>query len=246
MQSLSGSSEREVLIVVPHPDDEVLGCGGAAAAMSAAGYSVRSCILSGRVAARHHRPADDDLLDDTRAAAAALGMGEPILGDFPNIEMNTVPHIELVRFIEQAIVETRARHVFTVHPGDLNNDHRQVSLACMAAARLSLRRDDLPRVTGLHLMEVPSATDWALPGINQPFQATTFLELGRDLLDRKLAALRCYRDVMRPFPHPRSDEAITGLAAYRGGQAGMMYAEAFQTVHQDLSTILGVHVRPHR
>ena len=38
------------------------------------------------------------------------------------------------------------------------------------------------------------------------------------------------RGVMRPYPHPRSDEYITGLAAMRGGQWGMEFAEAFEVV----------------
>ena len=43
----------------------------------------------------------------------------------------------------------------------------------------------------------------------------------------KLKALENYRGVMREFPHPRSKEALSGLAAYRGGQSGLNYAEAF-------------------
>ena len=43
-------------------------------------------------------------------------------------------------------------------------------------------------------------------------------------------ALSMYRGVMRPYPHPRSAEFIEGLAAYRGGQWGLMYAEAFEVV----------------
>ncbi len=35
---------------------------------------------------------------------------------------------------------------------------------------------------------------------------------------------------MRDYPHPRSNEALKGLAAYRGGQAGMIYAESFESV----------------
>ena len=35
---------------------------------------------------------------------------------------------------------------------------------------------------------------------------------------------------MRPFPHPRSAHVLEGLAAYRGGQSGCNYAEAFQVV----------------
>jgi hypothetical protein len=37
---------------------------------------------------------------------------------------------------------------------------------------------------------------------------------------------------MRDFPHPRSEEILKGLAAYRGGQAGLRYAEGFQVVFQ--------------
>ena len=47
-------------------------------------------------------------------------------------------------------------------------------------------------------------------------------------MERKLQALACYRGVMRPYPHPRSEEAILGLAAYRGSVSGCDYAEAFE------------------
>ena len=43
-------------------------------------------------------------------------------------------------------------------------------------------------------------------------------------------ALSLYSGVMRPYPHPRSDEALRGLAAWRGAQAGCHYAEAFEAV----------------
>ena len=46
----------------------------------------------------------------------------------------------------------------------------------------------------------------------------------------KCKALAMYRGVMRPYPHPRSNEYIEGLAAMRGSQWGCKYAEAFQVV----------------
>ena len=51
-----------------------------------------------------------------------------------------------------------------------------------------------------------------------------------DGVEAKCKALSMYRGVMRPYPHPRSAEFIEGLAAYRGGQWGLMYAEAFEVV----------------
>ncbi|HUP92874.1 MAG TPA: PIG-L deacetylase family protein [Solimonas sp.] len=221
------SPRGAVLLVVAHPDDEVLGCGGTAARLARQGYTVRSCMLSGNVAARRHNPGQAELAADTLRAQALLGLGEPILGEFPNIRFNTVAHLELVQFIEAAIVQTGATTVFTHHPADLNNDHVHTSLACQAAVRLFQRRADVPALQALYFMEVPSSTDWTFPNGTAGFQPTVFCPVGETLSD-KLAALAAYRGVMRPYPHPRSEEAIRALAVMRGAQAGLEYAEAFQ------------------
>jgi LmbE family N-acetylglucosaminyl deacetylase len=222
------------LIVVAHPDDEVLGCGGLAARLAQAGETVAACILSGAAEARQHRPAVERLHQHARKAMAILGLSEPILGPFPNIAFNTVPHLELVQFIERVMREGRATRIYTHHPADLNNDHRHTSLACQAAARLFQRDASVPPLERLAYLEILSSTDWAFPGTATPFSATSFVELGEELLARKLKALAAYEGIMRPFPHPRSEEVIRGLAAYRGGQAGMRYAEAFQVAFERL------------
>ena len=87
---------ESLLIVVAHPDDEVLGAGGTAAVYSQRGVTVRSCILSAQADARTRRPASQELAADIDQAAEILGMQEPILGDFPNIQLNSVPHLDLV------------------------------------------------------------------------------------------------------------------------------------------------------
>ena len=205
-----------VLIVVAHPDDEVLGCGGTAHVLSSTGHSIRTCILSGAVDARDRRPSDAELLRDTQAAARILGTQEPVLGPFPNIRMNAEPHLALVQFIERAVVDHQPDWIVTHHPHDLNDDHRQVSSACQAAARLFQRGDKAKPLRGLLFMEIPSSTDWQFGGTQRPFEPNAFVTIGREGLDAKLRALAEYRDVMRPFPHPRSAEVLHGLAATRG------------------------------
>ncbi len=218
-----------VLIVVAHPDDEVLGCGATGAALAAAGHTVRACFLSSHAEARGARPADEDLSEDVSRAQSLLGFGTPIHGAFPNIRMNTVAHIELVRFIEEAMTATAAQIIFTHHPSDLNDDHVQTSRACMAAARLPQRRDSLLPLRRLYFMEVMSSTEWAFSPADG-FRPDTFVR-AESWLEVKIAALRAYRGVMRTFPHPRSEEALRGLAAYRGSQAGLTFAEAFETAY---------------
>lgn len=224
-----------VLIVTSHPDDEVLGCGGLATALSAGGISVHSLVLVGDADARDGRPESDGLKRDIEAAHRILGVDGYTLGEFPNIRMNTVPHIEIVQCIERVLVRTQADIIYTHHPFDINDDHRHTSAACQAAARLFQRGNTVPPLKALFYMEILSSTDWSFAGSGPGFEPDTFFELGETHLRNKIAALETYRGVMRPFPHPRCAEIITGLAAYRGGQSGMRYAEAFQTAFRATS-----------
>jgi len=221
-----------VLVVVAHPDDEILGCGGTVSKLTEVGIPVSFCILSGEAEARRNRPDLKELHSDIHQSGALLGVKDIRLGGFPNISFNTVPHKELVRFIENAIESTGADIIFAHHPGDLNDDHRKASHVTQAAARLFQRKPGIPRLKKLLFMEILSSTDWAFPEGNQPFAPNLFFEIGEEGLGKKIEALRSYRGILRGFPHPRSEEILAGLAAYRGGQSGLRYAEAFQVAFE--------------
>ena len=139
----------------------------------------------------------------------------------------------MVQFIEKTIETTGAEIIFTHHPSDLNIDHQKTSMACQAAARLFQRKSGVTRLSGLYYMEVPSSTDWKFPNNQTPFAPNTFIELKDVFLEKKLSALACYKNVMRPFPHPRSHELIRSLATIRGSQSGLDFAEAFECAFQN-------------
>jgi LmbE family N-acetylglucosaminyl deacetylase len=219
------------LIIVAHPDDEILGFGAAGAKLVKKGEVVQAIILCGKVDARHRKPSNSELYEDMLKANKTVGFEPPILGSFPNIRMNNVDHLDIVQFIEKQILQFKPQRIFTHHPSDLNDDHCQISRACMAASRYYQRRDDIPPLESLHFMEIQSATDWAYETDRDGFRPNLYVEVA-DELDAKLEALSCYRNVMREYPHPRSIEAIKGLAAYRGGQSGQFNSEAFQTIFQ--------------
>lgn len=218
---------KTYLVVVAHPDDEVLGAGGTIYRLTQSGNRVDVLIMSAYAQARARRPATEELSSDLKKSSEALGVTNIISGDFPNIEFNNTPHIKLVQFIETAIEETKPDVIITHWPGDTNNDHMQTALACQAAIRLFQRRNDIKPIEACYFMEVPSSTEWTINGALNTFSPNTFIEIGPDGVDMKLKALENYRGVMRVFPHPRSPEALKGLAAYRGGQSGLNYAEAF-------------------
>ena len=214
------------LIVVAHPDDETLGVGASMYKWSRQGDKIDICIMCAEAKARAFRPEDNELEDDTNGSTKFLGVTKK----FPNIEMNIVPHLKLVQFIESAIKESEPDIIITHHPADTNNDHLQTSMACQEAVRLFQRRPEVKRVKEFWYMEIPSCTEWNVNKSLLTFNPNCFVEVRKEGIDAKIKALSMYRGVMRSYPHPRSIEYITGLATIRGGQWGLQYSEAFEVV----------------
>lgn len=217
-----------VLFVVAHPDDEVLGAGATIHKLVKEGHKVAVATLANHAAARVNL--SDTLSADQEKAFSIMGVQKAYGADFPNIQMNTVPHLKLVQFIESCIEDWKADSIYTHHPSDTNNDHVMTSYAAQAASRLFQRREGVPALKQFIYMEVPSSTEWSFDSSANRFAPNMFVEIGKDGVEVKLKALDAYTGVMRPYPHPRSVEAIEGLAAYRGVQAGCNYAEAFECV----------------
>ena len=216
------------LVVVAHPDDETLGAGATIYKLIKQGHNVAVAIMSTHAAARAN--ISETLAEDQSNAMKILGVENVYEADFPNIKMNIIPHLELVQFVEKCIEDFNAEVIITHHPSDTNIDHIETSRAVQAACRLFQRREDVLPLKELLFMEVPSSTEWSVDESSNRFVPNHFVEIGKDGVDMKLKALSAYNGVMRPYPHPRSEEAITGLAAYRGAQAGCNYAEAFESV----------------
>tara|TARA_Y100000994_G_scaffold188900_1_gene157807 strand:+ start:342 stop:1016 length:675 start_codon:yes stop_codon:yes gene_type:complete len=221
------------LTVTAHPDDEILGFGGSSYVLTKKGHIVYNLILSGKVEARENKPDNKVLKENVFKAQQIVGAEPPILGSFPNIKFNTIPHLELVQFIEHYIENLSPDYIFTHHPFDINIDHQETSKACQAASRLFQRKTVKP-IKGLYFMEVPSATDWTFKFGSNSFCPNSYIEIGKTGLDKKIEALDTYEGVMRKFPHPRSNEVLTGLAQLRGGESGYIYAESFQLVFNRL------------
>ncbi len=217
------------MLVVAHPDDEILGFGGTGAKIVNQGEIVQPIILCGNVDERSNQVGSDELHKNMIEANQLLGFNKPVLGDFPNIRMNTVAHIEIVKFIEKQILKFQPNRIYTHHPCDLNDDHVQISKACLVASRLFQRREDIKPLDSIFFMEILSSTDWSFSQVKEKFEPNSFVDI-TETLDLKLKALSKYKKVMRPAPHPRSVEVLTGHALSRGGQSGYKYAEAFQMV----------------
>lgn len=80
-------------LVVAHPDDEVLGADASIYKWTHSRETVDVAIMCTEAKARAFRPEDIELDEDLNASSKFLGVSRKYEATFPNIEMNTVPHL---------------------------------------------------------------------------------------------------------------------------------------------------------
>lgn len=219
------SRKRRVAVVVAHPDDEVLGCGGTIRRHVMAGDEVAIFILADGETSRDSYAGSAAIGARRKAAqdaAAILGVPHIVTGSLPDNRMDSLPLLDIVKTIEQHIRDFAPDTVYTHHIGDLNVDHQCVHKAVVTACRPQAGHP----VRRLLFCEIPSSTEWQVPGSGATFAPNWFVDIG-GTLDVKLRALAPYDGEMRPWPHPRSYEGVKHLAAWRGAIIGRPAAEAF-------------------
>lgn len=226
-----------VLAVVAHPDDEVLGCGGTLCRHAVEGDSVFVAVMAqgwmSRLESREEDPEAEKALGRLREhagnAAAVLGVKDMVFYDFPDNRMDGSDLLDIIKSIEGCIKRFSPQVVYTHHEGDLNIDHKIVSKAVVTATRPYPGQP----VQEVYSFEVLSSTEWAFQEADRAFVPNYFVDIHRNLHE-KLAAMSAYESEIGVFPHPRSPEAIRALATLRGSQSGLEAAEAFKLIRRIL------------
>lgn len=214
-----------VLVLAAHPDDEILGMGGTVARHTDAGDEVRIVVVTDGSSTQY--PGDSEIRARKEAeavrAAAELGVQDYVHLDLPDMRLDTLPHVDVNRVVEEQLVELSPEVVYTPHP-DVNRDHR-VLFDSVAVATRPTPGQPVRRV----LTYAPtSSTEWTPSALNW-FVPNWFVDI-TGALDRKLAAFAHYETERRDYPHPRSERAIRATAEFYGAGCGCEHAEPFVLV----------------
>jgi LmbE family N-acetylglucosaminyl deacetylase len=210
---------RKVLVVVAHPDDEVLGCGATIAKHTKNGDKVQVIFLADGFSSRLN---DDNRDKPAKQVAKILNYNQPVFLNFPDNQLDTIPLLEVVKKIEKIVEGFQPDIIYTHNFGDLNIDHQITHKAVMTACR---PQPDFC-VKEIYSFEVFSATHWQSQSMGDLFNPNYFIDV-TDFMEQKMEALKHYDEEMREYPHARSYKAIKYLAIYRGSTVGVKYAEAF-------------------
>ncbi len=217
----------KILVIAPHMDDEVLGCGGVIGKHREKGDEVWVIFIAHRIY-KHQFNEDRNNIEKSHALKAkeVLNYHESIFLDL-NDERLDLCIQDIIIPLEQHVEEIRPEIVYLPFRGDNNQDHRAV----FDAARVVLRPLATPYIKQLYAYEAPSSTEQSPPLPENAFLPNYYVDIEK-YIDNKIKALNCYETERRSFPHPRSEEALIVLAQKRGIEIGFKHAEAFMVLRE--------------
>lgn len=215
------ANKNTVLVVAAHSDDEALGCAGTIAKHVDSGDDVFVVFMTDGVGARGSSDGSDERHTASDKALSLLGVKKAYRFDFPDNQMDSVPLLSVTKQIEAVVLEVSPSIVYTHFSGDLNVDHQITHKAVMTACRPQAWCS----VKEIYCFEVLSATEWNSKSAPQ-FLPQRIVDITNQI-DRKIDALKCYEQEMRPSPHSRCYRSVLALAEHRGLTHGLPYAEAF-------------------
>ncbi|GLR13224.1 hypothetical protein GCM10007907_20140 [Chitinimonas prasina] len=192
-----------ILVFAPHPDDEVLGCGGLLAEAVRKGSKIRVVVMSDGEAGLPPTGKHHDRLAECRAGLALLGVDDIVFWHYPDGAIPMSGPIQAA--YRDAVQVFRPHRLLLPAPSEQHEDHRRCSRGLLAA------------LTGHWQGEL-----WFYETIQANPSINRLLVL--EDMDSKLAALRCHASQLCQYDYLRHVES---LASLRGLAAGAAHAEAF-------------------
>ena len=219
----------KVLVVAPHPDDEVLGCGGSLARFAKLGIEVHVLVATQGQPPLFSKEDIEQVRNEMLAAHTVLGVTRTHHLNLPAAQLGTKEVAEVNAQIGEAIEAISPDTIFLPFVGDIHVDHKIVFDAAMVAVRP--RHDKAPRTVLCY--ETLSETNWYAPPSTPAFMPNVFIDIA-ETLATKIEAFREFESQVRAFPEERSIEAIEALARTRGATNHLFAAEAFMNIRQIL------------
>lgn len=215
---------NKVIVVAPHADDEIIGCGATIAKHIFDGDEVIVIIATNASKGAPELFSEQDVKvtrNEAKNAHKVLGIKETYFLDFPAPALNAFPEFKISLELSKIFQKISANHLYLPHPGDIHQDHKAIYRAALVAARPQVNH----KINNIYCYETLSETEWT-PIHEKPFVPNHFVDV-TEVFTKKEEAMKCFKSQIKMFPHSRSLETFEALAKFRGATVGVERAEAF-------------------
>lgn len=216
-----------VLVIAPHPDDEVLGCGGTIAKHVACGDEVYVAIVTKGTEPVFSPKSVEMVREECLKANSFLGVKHTLFMDFPAAMLENIKRYQFNQAFIDLVQDIKPEIVYIPHRGDMQLDHKITVDAMMVALRPKYQH----RVNKILAYETLSETGWDIPNLTNEFIPVSYNDISV-YIDTKLEAMKIYSTQLATYPNARSLEAIKALAVFRGVTIGVEAAEAFVVIRE--------------
>lgn len=218
-----------ILVIAPHHDDEVLGCGGTIAKFCKEKNNVYVAILTKGCSPLYADEKVEEVRMHTLKSHRYLGIKDTLFCDFPAAKLDMVHHADVNKKLSDLVIQLNPDMMFIPFSSDIHLDHQCVFLSSLVAARPN--RPVYPKK--IYAYETLSETNWNAPYLTSAFHPNAFIDIS-DYLKMKLIAFSMHREQAKEFPHERSLKTIEALATLRGSTVHRTAAEAFVIIREVL------------
>lgn len=207
---------KKILVIAPHADDEVLGCGGYLLSQKEQGAIIH--ILFGTIGGSHKLQNYEKRYEEASEATKALGATFSVAFVNKDAEMDMLGAKEIVSMIDAELDSFKPDEVFINYPST-HQDHVKLYECAMASMRL--RDGYFPKFIALY--EYPFI-------LNQSVEISggkMFFDIEKYAEEKSKIFCECYPSQVRGGMSPLNRDGILELARLRGKQSGLKYAELF-------------------
>jgi len=223
--------KKKLLVIAPHADDEILGCGGLISKIKQSGGKVYVIIFNVGSVRKNSKKGTDMWKDETKNALNFLKVdGYETVFDSPedNRYLDGKPLHSLIE-----VIESKSRFSLDkLHPDIVaiptNHSHHQDHVVIFNACIAALRPLRVPSPELVLSYEAPEHSRWSSSGT---FEPNVFVDMEK-IIDKKINAFYKYKSQVRKGQRDR--ETILAQARYRGSEVGRKYCEAFM-VHRSIT-----------
>ncbi len=219
--------KNKILVIAPHPDDEVLGVGGTMARLAEEGCEVYVVIVTKAYPPEYDKAVAQRDRQEATAAHQLLGVKKTIFLNLPAARLDSVSHGDINRQLSAVIKKIQPEAIYIPFTGDIHIDHQRVFLSALVASRPNIPH--APRA--IYAYETLSESNWNAPYLAPNFVPNVYVDISR-YLETKIEAMQMYTSQIKSFPDERSEETLRALATVRGSTVNCFAAEAFVLVRE--------------
>ena len=220
--------KSKILIIAAHPDDEIIGCGGAILKLKKKNKIkiIFTCKTYDKRINDKSVKKNNERQKIAKKVSKYLKINDPEFLNFNGLSIRREDITRMSKILYEKIIKFKPDTIFTHCIDDNHHDHRATTEATMIACRPNKNNSFLKKI---YSFEIPSASEKLIKK-NRAFNPNFFIDINETYKDKIFILKKFYKDELKPYPNFLSLKSIENLIKFRGNSINLKAAEAFEVV----------------